>query len=213
MANSLNRRRFISGAAAVPLVCTGVGRSPSAASANAMSLDEKSARRQAIDEQLLSAPDEKRAESIIVDDYVKADYGATPVGKFLNAEKLFLRWAKPDWFEYLPDQKDPFSFVRSSGETITPGSMFTDGGSIPRWFWVNKNLSPWIYVPAYLVHDWEFDQHRLKTSPKPFEDVRDTIAEGIKTLMESGLGPRSEQTFRTIYAGVSSYVARRYWEN
>ena len=212
MSASLNRRNFIARAAVLPLVGSGVIFPPAPASASSMSLDEKSARRQAIDEQLRSTPDDKRAESIIVDDFVKADYGATSVGKYLNVEKLFLRWAKPDWFEYIPDPKDPLAFVRSTGETIVPGRMFTDGGSIPRWFWVNKDLSPWVYVPAYLVHDWEFEQHRLKASQKTFEDVRDTIAEGIKTLMENGLGPRSESAFRSIYAGVSSFVARRYWE-
>lgn len=213
MVDPLSRRSFVTRAAALPLAGALAASSEPAAAQTGMGLAEKSSRRQAIDEQLMSAADDKSAQSVIVDDFIKADYGATPVGRYLNVDKLNLRWAKPDWFEYLPDPSDRFAFVRSNGETISPARMFTDGGSIPRWFWLNKNLSPWVYVPAYLVHDWEFDQHRLKASPKTFEAVRDTIAEGLKTLMESGLCPRSEQTFRTIYAGVSSFVARKYWDN
>jgi len=212
MANFPSRRKFVTGVV-LPMIGASTGWIRPAAAQSAISLNEKSARRQAIDEQLLSTAEDKSTQSYGIDDFVKADYDKTPVGKFLNVDKLLLRWAKPDWFEYLPDAKDQFAFVCSTGETIAPGKMFTDGGSIPRWFWVNKNLSPWVYVPAYLVHDWEFDQHRLKTSQKSFEEVRDTIAEGIKTMMELGLGPRSEQAFRSIYAGVSSFVAKKYWDN
>jgi hypothetical protein len=216
MIDSRNRREILMQAAMLPIVGIAAG-SASAQPAPAptgMSLSEKSARRQATDEQIrIAGADDKSAQSVIVDDFFKADYGATPTGKFLNADKLFLRWAKPDWFEYIPDPQSPLAFVRSTGETITPGRMFTDGGSIPRWFWVNKNLSPWVYVPAYLVHDWEFDQHRQKASTKTFDAVRDTLAEGLKTLMEAGLAPRDEKTFRSIYAGVSSFVAMKLWEN
>lgn len=215
MIDSRSRREILLQAAVLPLASIAAERAYAQATpaATGLSLDEKSARRQATDEQILSASDDKTAQSVIIDDFVKADYGATPVGKFLNPEKLFLRWAKPDWFEYLPDSQNPFAFVRSTGETITPGRMFTDGGSIPRWFWLNKNLSPWVYVPAYLVHDWEFDRHRQKASTKTFEAVRDTLAEGLKTLMDTGLAPRDEKTFRSIYAGVSSFVAMKLWES
>jgi hypothetical protein len=46
---------------------------------------------------------------------------------------------------------------------------------------------------------------------KSFEAVRDTIVEALKTLMETGVTPRSEATFRMIYAGVSSWIAKRIW--
>jgi hypothetical protein len=209
---SHSRRDIVRGAATLPFLGLAARAQPGTAP-SAMSLQEKSVRRQVSDEQLKAIDDDTKAQSWVVDDFIKADYSATPVGKFINVDKLLLRWAKPDWFEYIPDPQGPVSFVRSTGETITPGRMFTDGGSIPRWFWVSKNLSPWVYVPAYLVHDWEFEQHRLKTSQKTFDAVRDTIAEGLKTLMETALCPRDETTFRTIYAGVSSLVAKKIWNS
>ena len=90
--------------------------------------------------------------------------------------------------------------------------MLTDGGSIPRWFWVKKDLSPWCHTPAFLIHDWEFDQHHENASPKSFEAVH-TIAEALKTLMETGVTPKSEATFRMIYAGVSSWIAKDIWND
>jgi hypothetical protein len=206
-----SRRKILCGAGTLSLLgLAGVQAQPNAPPSG-MGLLEKSARRQVSDEQLKAVDDDIKAQTWVLDDFVKADYSATPIGKFINVDKLFLRWAKPDWFEYIPASQAPISFVRSTGETVTPGQMFTDGGSIPRWFWMHKNLSPWVYVPAYLIHDWEFDQHHLKKTDKSFDAVRDTIAEGLKTLMETGLCPRDETTFRTIYAGVSSFVAKKIW--
>lgn len=95
--------------------------------------------------------------------------------------------------------------------------MLTDGGTIPRALWVKPEFSPWCYTPAFLVHDWEFDQHHAHASSKTFEEVRDTLAEGMKTLMEIGAEngefPKSERIFSAIYAGVSSDIARDYWEH
>src|SRR4051794_39400960 len=109
MISSPNRRKILTQAGALPFVGLAAGRAyaQTAPAANGLSLNEKSARRQATDEQILSAADDKTAQSVIIDDFFKADYGATPAGRFLNPEKLFLRWAKPDWFEYLPDPQNP----------------------------------------------------------------------------------------------------------
>lgn len=89
--------------------------------------------------------------------------------------------------------------------------MFTDGGSIPRVGWIAESLSPWGYAPAYLVHDWDFDAHHCNISARTFEEVRDTMMEGIKTLMQSGLAPMAPTTFRIIYAGIDSPAARTVW--
>ena len=43
--------------------------------------------------------------------------------------------------------------------SITPRSMYTDGGSIPRIFWSVDGLSPWEYGPAFVIHDWIFNRH------------------------------------------------------
>ncbi|MBW2365302.1 MAG: hypothetical protein JRF25_09615, partial [Deltaproteobacteria bacterium] len=82
-----------------------------------------------------------------------------PVGEFISIDRIRLRWVNEGWFEYLPDGDTPFAFKRNNGEIITPEKMYTDGGSIPRAFWIMKGLSPWEYGPSYLIHDWEFDLH------------------------------------------------------
>jgi hypothetical protein len=171
--------------------------------------DAKVARRERLNETVTPAA-EARTRDWIIDDLMAADYGATPVGRFENVDRILLRWDRPNWFEYLPDAAAPFSFTRTSGEVIVPERMITDGGSVPRWFWAKEGLSPWGHVPAFLVHDWEFDRHHAGAA-KSFEAVRDTIAEALKTLMETGVTPRSEATFRMIYAGVSSWIAKKLW--
>ena len=90
--------------------------------------------------------------------------------------------------------------------------MFTDGGSIPRPFWVFRNLSPWGYAPAFLVHDWEFDVYHCELSEKTFDEVNATMMEGVRTLMETGICPKDRLAFAAIYAGISSPVGRMVWD-
>ncbi len=134
------------------------------------------------------------------------------VGAFRGLESIRLRWFSPDYFEFIPRSREPFAFVRSTGEVIEPRRMFTDGGSIPRSLWWKESFSPWGYGPAFLVHDWEFDVHHCKKSEKSFEDVRDTMMEAMKTLIVIGVCPRADTSFKLIYAGINSFVARRLWE-
>ncbi|MEL6624974.1 MAG: hypothetical protein AAFQ83_24560 [Bacteroidota bacterium] len=133
------------------------------------------------------------------------------VGAFENLDSIRLKWIRPDWFEFIPVKEAPFAFVRHTGERIVPGRMYTDGGSIPRPFWVNENLSPWTYGPAFLIHDWEFDVHHCKMSDKSFEEVRDTMMEAIHTLIQMELSPMSDLAFRAIYVGIDSQIAREMW--
>lgn len=135
-----------------------------------------------------------------------------PKGEFLNLETLRFTWIDENWFEYIPDPANPFSFRRSSGEAIQPGRLYTDGGSIPRVFWWKEGLSPWEYAPAYLVHDWEFDLHHSQRSQKPFEEVRDIMMEAVRTLMESPLAVKRKTVFSMIYDGIDSIVARKVWD-
>ena len=61
---------------------------------------------------------------------------------------------------------------RHCGGSICAGLVRTDGQDCnrrrldpaPRWF--GKDLSPRRYVPAFLAHDWEFDQHHVGASQK-----------------------------------------------
>src|SRR5688572_24144428 len=104
MTNAVSRRHIVGAAAALPFLSMPArAQAPSEPRSSSMSLQEKSARRQATDELLLKPVDEEiQAQSLVLDDFIAADYGATSAGKFLNVDKLFLRWAAPDWFEYIP---------------------------------------------------------------------------------------------------------------
>jgi hypothetical protein len=144
--------------------------------------------------------------------FLSHDYDDFEVGRFESLDLLNLRWIEPDWFEYMPSADMPFKFIRRNGEQVRPGRMFTDGGSIPRIAWLVETLSPWGYVPAYLVHDWEFDLHFCGQTSKSFEDVRDTMLEALKTLMVSGVVPESRLTFDIIHSGINSPIARKIWE-
>ena len=136
-------------------------------------------------------------------------YPDFPTGTFEGEPHLV--WVKPDIFRMEPQPK-PFRFIRASGEAIEPGRMFTDGGSIPRTLWFVKDLSPWAYAPAFLVHDWLFDCHHAGTTDKSFEDVRDIMLEGVRTLMESGVCEPNRLVFDLIYSGIDSFIARRVWD-
>lgn len=172
--------------------------------------DAKVARYERVNETITKSA-ELATRDFIIDDLLAADYGATRPGSFQNVDRLILRWDRPDWFEFTPDPERRFSFTRHNGEVITPERMLTNGGSVPRWFWVKESLSPWGHTPAFIVHDWEFDAHHAG-APKSFDEVRNTIAEALKTLMETGVTPKSEATFRMIYAGVSSWIAHKMWD-
>lgn len=152
-------------------------------------------------------------------DYIETVYNSLnisledfPAGSFVNLDKLHLRWVKQGWFENVPDTSEPFGFRRANGVLITPTRMLTDGGTIPRFLWALKNFSPWDYGPAFLIHDWQFDAHHQGIIDNDFDDVRDTMMEGLRTLMDAGLSEKSERVFKVLYAGITSPVAHDYWQ-
>jgi len=138
-------------------------------------------------------------------------YTDFPKGSFEGEPHLV--WIAPDIFRHEPNPGNPFRFTRKNGETIEPGLMFTDGGSIPRPLWFIKDLSPWSYAPAFLIHDWLFDLHHCGKTDKSFEEVRDIMMEGVRTLMETKVCPMDRLAFDTILMGVDSIVARKVWDN
>lgn len=92
-----------------------------------------------------------------------------------------LRWENTSDFVYLPVDSDPLTYVfpekyRISADesvnsnpklrTIAPALMYTDGGSIPRALWGFEGLSPMDYLPAYVIHDWLYLQHRCHKAGK-----------------------------------------------
>jgi hypothetical protein len=146
-------------------------------------------------------------------------YDRYQVGEIRFLERVRVRWIPPgpawtgpDLFEFIPKRDQPYSFVRSIGEEISPQNMITDIGSIPRLVGViGRGLTPWSHAGAFLVHDWEFELHHCRRTPKSFEQVRDTMMECVKTMMEKGLVPKSQVTFLALYQGINSFIARRLW--
>ena len=137
-------------------------------------------------------------------------YQQTEKGSF--AGQLDVRWIEANRFIYIPNPDAPLSFTTSQKKVIRPELMYTDGGSIPRFFWNVPGYSPWQYAPAYIIHDWLFEQHHCKLSDSSFEESATVLAEAIKTIMESGKAPRDETTLLSIYEAVRSPIARAIWD-
>lgn len=130
--------------------------------------------------------------------------------------KLIVQWWEPDKFVFLPDKDDPLTFKRSNGEAITPGRMFTDGGSIPRPLWIFRNYSPWGYAPAFIVHDWLFQMKHcgMPGNDKYTHEIAATVmAEVMKTMMETKKVDTAKLTVLAMYEAVDSDVAKTYWDN
>jgi Protein of unknown function (DUF1353) len=129
--------------------------------------------------------------------------------------KTVVEWRKPNLFAYKPDKEQPVVFVRKSGDTIIPEAMFTDGGSIPRQFWILRNYSPWGYGPAFIVHDWLFHMQNCK---KPgyekysLEEAATIMSDVMKTMMENpGFDYGSKTAMYSMYKAVQTPSARHAW--
>jgi hypothetical protein len=130
---------------------------------------------------------------------------------------MIIEWRKPNLFAYRPDNEQPLVFVRKSGDKITPGSMFTDGGSIPRPFWVLKNYSPRGYGPAFIVHDWLFHMQDCKEKgyeKYSIESAATIMSEVMKTMMETPeFDYGSKRTVYLMCKAVQTQPARDAWED
>jgi hypothetical protein len=124
-----------------------------------------------------------------------------------------LEWHGPLDYQFRQYPDDDFYFIRSTNEKIRPDEMQTDGGSIPRPAWIIPGLSPWDYLPAYIVHDWDFVAHHKHLSNRTFEEVNLTLAEGIYTLMKTGVANSDLVRIEIIYRAVSSPFGTRLWDD
>lgn len=139
-------------------------------------------------------------------------YARTATGTF--AGKLTVEWIAPNQFIYRPDKDAPLRFTRADGTVIQPQPMYTDGGSIPRLFWSAPDLGPWDFAPAYIVHDWLFQQHHCRLDDWERFDVdlaAQVLAEGIKTQMQ-GEAKAEPAIAYAVYEAVRTPMARRLWE-
>lgn len=103
-------------------------------------------------------------------------------------------------------------FRRANGEEVTPGTMVTDAGSIPRICWAIPGLDPWTFLPAFLVHDWDFMAHHcVPDYPRTFEQANDTLAEAVYTMMVKFPALQDWRVLVAIHTGCSSFVGRKLW--
>jgi Protein of unknown function (DUF1353) len=140
-------------------------------------------------------------------------YRATQQGKFSGS--LDVRWVHNDYFLFLPNTDDPFTFIRKDGSEIRPGPMYTDGASIPRYLWGIEGYSPWGYAPAYIVHDWLFEAHHCGYEPDDrytFADSVTVMGESLKAVMEASPEYRNYFVFDSVVAAAASPIAQRLWE-
>ncbi len=143
-------------------------------------------------------------------------YKETVAGKLKG--ELIVEWRKPNSFVYIPSQDNPLRFTRgTNGDVIEPKRMWTDGGSIPRQFWVFKNYSPWGYGPAFIVHDWLFhmqdcelpgyERYDLKTAAVIMSEIMKTLHQDP----EFDYGDAS--SIYLMYKGVQTPLAIQAWED
>lgn len=133
------------------------------------------------------------------------------VGKFLGTPEVSTPGGRNYNFVL---STPPFGFQRANGEVIYPKRMVTDGGSIPRIAWAIPGLDPWTYMPAYLIHDWDFMAHHANPDgyTRSFEQVNATLLEGVYTLMMNGVGKQDWRILMAIFVGVSSWIGREVWD-
>ena len=143
-------------------------------------------------------------------------YDQTASGKLEG--DLIVEWRKPNNFIYLPAADKPLRFTRAmNDEVIQPDRMWTDGGSIPRQFWIFRNYSPWGYGPAFIIHDWLFRMQHCEIDGYEHYDLETAaviMSEVMKTLMEQpDFDYGSKQSMYLMYKAVGSSVAESSWES
>lgn len=129
--------------------------------------------------------------------------------------KLTVQWINPDEFILLPDKDRPLTFTRSNMDAITPGRMYTDGGSIPLPFRVFQHYSPWGYAPAFIVHDWLFHMRHCHLPGYEKYDVEEAawiMSEVMKTMMERDKEvPTGKLALYAMFEAVRSSIAAKLW--
>jgi len=151
----------------------------------------------------------------VFDWYVWDEY---ETGVFEYVETIKLRWvsgdsAKARLLEYVPDPATPFAFTTSDGRRIAPGRFLTDGGTIPDVATVVSGIDRYGYLPAYMVHDWEYVLHHCNKLPPEVTQAKGdrALLEALKTMMTCGLIAESRWDFWAIKTALEKFAAR-YWD-
>ncbi|MGR9207492.1 hypothetical protein ACU8OG_26660 (plasmid) [Rhizobium leguminosarum] len=159
------------------------------------------------------------------------DYSRLSPGEFTGT--LFVMWVGEGGssgdgrFVFVPDPNKPLTFARPANspapKVITPGIMYTDGGSIPKIAQVFNGLSPWGYAPAYMIHDWLFVARQCLTdgSTDPqfqwvanisFHQSAEILGEAIKALVRSKQVRKEDVAASAITLAVTTPIARKSWD-
>lgn len=105
--------------------------------------------------------------------------------------------------------------LTSDGRTVQPQTMYTDGGSIPRFFWSVPDMGPWDFAPSFIIHDWLFEQQHCQLGDYKdytFDQSAEILAEAIRTQMVHS--PHQDPTaLWLIYQGVKTPIAKTLWES
>lgn len=128
--------------------------------------------------------------------------------------RLLVEWIGKDQFIFRPDTNDPLTFTRHNHQTITPGVMYTDGGSIPRPLWALQSFSPWGYAPAFIVHDWLFVMKHCGlpgSEQLSLDEAARIMSEVMRTMMEKY--GSDAFTLYAMYEAVRSPIAKGWWEH
>ena len=145
--------------------------------------------------------------------YVWEDYRT---GAFENIENIQLRWvsgelAKQRLLEYTPHESAPFRFKTHDDRVITPKKFLTDGGTIPAFATVISGIDRFAYLPAYLIHDWEYVLKHCDQIGEVTQNQADTaLMEALKTLMTTGQVSESKGDFWAIQKAIGLF-AGAYW--
>ncbi len=139
-------------------------------------------------------------------------------GRFENIDRIALDWlpgpaADAALLAYRPDPGAPFAFIDSTGHRIAPGPFLTDGGSVPHFAISVSGITRWGYLPAFLIHDWEFVLKHCGQIPvhRSRELADRALLEALKTMMTQGLVPESKRHFWAIKAALGEF-SDKYWD-
>lgn len=129
-----------------------------------------------------------------------------------------VEWLAPRKYRMVLDPAHPLRFERGSapdrfaptGEVVTVGQMLTDGGTVPMAAALIE-LTPFSYLPAYLVHDWLYEAHHRDGSGD-FEQTNRILLEAMWTLMQTGTVPRNRFHLHLVWDGCSSPAAKEVWD-
>jgi hypothetical protein len=141
---------------------------------------------------------------------IPVGFDETPVGIFEG--QIRLTWLYENHFLYEPheDPQQRFRFIRANGQVIEPGTMVTNGASIPSLFWGAASLNPWTYAPAYLLHDWLFRARAcgfIDPDEFTFEDTALIMAEALKTQMVTDPASRNVRTYELVAQSTATPIA------